>query len=143
MGKPGLPPLPGELLEFINAYLLVVYTAMILVIARYIARMAAGEERLRDVIGWPEFRFALAILLVAAGDCLIRGPVWWWRHVVNHGGDGSFIYSYGIYETTLGMMICIWGGVCAIRMMSPKRWKGWPWVATIIAGATFALYFTL
>lgn len=144
MGKSGLPFLPSELLEFINAYLLVIYVSMALIVALYIRRTLrnTSQPTWRSLLTWPELKFAMSIFLLVAGDAMIRGPVWWWRHVVNHGGDGAPLYSSTLYVTTVGMVICAWGGVCAIRVMSPKRWRQWPWVMAVTAGAAFALYFT-
>jgi protein-S-isoprenylcysteine O-methyltransferase Ste14 len=125
--------LTPQLLEAINGTLLVIFLGLDFFFARYILL-----EFLRPNISWRQARrnrtAAIAVLMVLIGETLIRGSVWGWRHF--NAGEDNFIVNLGV---SIGVVISIVGGVCALRHFAPDSWGNAPWILIPIIGLVFGI----
>lgn len=75
---------------------------------------------------------AIAILVCFAGDGVVRGRVWYWRHCENLSLSPSCNEGRGLL--LLGALIEIIGVVCIIRVFSPDNWGRNVWfISSLIA----------
>lgn len=125
--------LTPQFLEAINGTLLVIFLGLVFFFARYIVL-----EFMRKGISWRQARrnraAAIAILMVLTGDSMIRASIWSWQHL--RLAADNVMASLGV---ATGVVICIVGGVCALRHFAPDSWGNWPWVMIPLIGLTFGI----
>ncbi len=144
-GKTGFHlDIPGQVLEFVNGSLFVVCVGMVLFIGWYLlARLTVYRFRVCPFLRSSETKLALALLVFALGDAIIRGPIWYWRHLINHHGDASATDMTDLFTfiITDGAVLCCLSGIVVIRLMVSYRWGEWPWLFVACAAAvlSFAL----
>lgn len=128
--------LTPQLLEAINGTLLVIFLALVFFFSRYIVLEFRRCRRIG--LSWRDARrnraAAISVLMIFTGDGLIRGAAWTWRHF-NLAYDNR-ITNIAI---SIGVLICIVGGVCALRHFAPKEWGNWPWVMIPLIGLAFGI----
>lgn len=123
--------LTPQLLEAINGTLLVIFLALVGFFGRYIIM---EFER----VHWRQARrnraAAISMLMVFVGESLIRGGVWAWRHFdLNY--DNRAINTV----VSIGVLISIVGGVCALRHFAPRSWGHAPWILIPLIGLAFGV----
>lgn len=141
MGKHGLNfDIPDQVLEFINAFLLVVCFGMVMFISLYLLRrLSSNKYHIGSFIRSSEIKLAVALAIFAFGDTVIRGPVWYMRHLIVHGAPPDQpSTSFFVFIMTIGTVMCCWGGVCAMRLMVPQRWGEWPWMLVTTVAFLFS-----
>lgn len=128
--------LSPQFLEAVNGVLLAVHLAILLVFGRYIVEGLCEH-------GWHEGRrqrnAAIGIFTLVAGDALIRGCIWTLRHLQNNGRDSEALAMPGTIGTTIGVLICIIGGICVLRHFAPARLGPWPWIVTMVTALAFGI----
>lgn len=125
--------LTPQLLEAINGTLLVIFLGLVFFFSRYILL-----EFMKPYLTWRQARrnraAAISMLILLTGEALIRGHVWAWRH---YGlTENNVAINAGI---AIGVVICIVGGVCALRHFAPDSWGHWPWVMIPLIGVIFGV----
>jgi hypothetical protein len=136
--------IPGQVLEFINGSLFVVCVGMVIFIAWYLlARLTVYKFRVCPFLRSSETKLAIAFGMFALGDAIIREPIWYMRHLMNHGAPASAFESDDMitFIITVGAVLCSLSGVAVIRLMAAYKWGEWPWV--LVAGAALALSFIM
>jgi hypothetical protein len=83
-----------------------------------------------------ENQAAIAILIVFAGESIIRGWVWFWRHQINAGNPTEWMQNYPVL--VIGVAMAIVGSLCVARNFSPPSGHGWI-VAGVVAIGIAAL----
>ena len=139
MSKLGIK-LPGALLEFINGDLFVVCLGMVIFILAYVAtRLARSKHPLQVFLAADDLRLAASLAVFALGDAVIRAPVWYYRHLMNHGDMADAVDLSDAFSVivTCGAVLCVISGLCAIRLMVSYRWGEWPWLLVAAAAALF------
>ena len=120
--------------EMTNGFLMVALAAAIAFFAAYLWR-----RRVRDGAPWAQINIAAALLLYLFGDAIIRAPVWWYRHSVNHGGNPITSIDLTVFSiiVIVGAAICTAGLLYLIQAATPNSWRPWPWLVTAAAAAAF------
>jgi hypothetical protein len=132
---------PGTVLEFTNAALFVVCMGIVLFIARYmIERYPRHRKTFWAWLMSTEIKLASALGLFALGDAIIRFPVWYMRHQLDRGASVLLVGSQFDAVITVGVVLCTWGGLCAVRVMAPYRMGEWPWLVVAAAALGFATW---
>lgn len=125
--------LTPQILEAINGTLLVIFLGLIFFFVRYIAL-----EFMRPNLTWAQARrnraAAISMLMMFLGEALIRGHVWAWRHF--ELGESNRIINAGV---AAGVVVCIVGGVCALRHFAPDSWGNAPWIMVPLIGLAFGI----
>lgn len=118
--------------EMINGTLLVIFVALVFLFARY------TWLEFKNVWSWRVVRrnraAAIAMAMVFAGECVIRGSVLVWQHFGLAQNNRPITISVAI-----GVSICIVGGICGLRHFAPKEWGAAPWVLVPIIGILFGI----
>lgn len=131
--------LTAQFLEAINGTLLGIFLGLMFFFVRYIGIEYCKQRRRHGywdavVESYYRRRAAIAMLLLIAGDTIIRGNVWAWRHF--DLSDKNPIISNGV---TVGVVLCIIGGTCALRHFSPESWGRAPWVLIPLISMVFGV----
>jgi hypothetical protein len=131
--------IPGRLLEAVNGFLFIVCVGMVVFIAWYLlARLTVYKFRFRPFLVSSETKLALALMVFAFGDAIIRAPIWYWRHLINHGDpNAGGMTDLFTFIVTNGAVLCSLSGIVVIRLMVSYKWGEWPWLAVAIVGAMF------
>jgi hypothetical protein len=141
-GKSGFHlDIPGQVLEFVNGSLFIVCVGMMLFIGWYLlARLTVYRFRVRPFIHSSETKLALALLVFALGDAVIRGPIWYWRHLLNHHGDSAATEMTDLFTfiVTDGAVLCLVSGIVVIRLMVSYKLGEWPWLAVAVLAIMFS-----
>lgn len=113
--------LSPQFLEAINGAAFVIYVGVLLFFVKYIVAVWTSGKR-RTLRGWyEEVAGAIAIIVLVLGDALIRGPVWFLRHMANDGRDVTSVVAPATIVIIAGATLVIVGGVCIVRQFAPKR----------------------
>jgi hypothetical protein len=75
----------------------------------------------------PPLNAAIALGVYFTGEAVVRGWVWYWRHLLNRGADVSWMTSAPILA--VGGAAALGGGLCLMRVFT-MRYGNVPWVAT-------------
>lgn len=132
--------LTSVFLEALNGVLFILSVAAVLVFGRYVAlqMVCAGL--------WPrswesKTKAAFGLLIVFSGEAIIRGWVWWWRHLLNEGEDVGWMTGYPVL--LIGAAVSATGILCVIRHFSPEAWQNKAWAFTlglaIVAGVLIGI----
>lgn len=125
--------LTPRFLEAINGTLMVIFLGLVFFFSRYIIL-----EFMRPGISWRQARrnraAAISMLMVLTGESLIRASVWSWQHL--HLATNNVSASVGV---AIGVVICIVGGVCALRHFAPDSWGNAPWILIPLIGLAFGI----
>lgn len=128
--------LTPQFLEGMNGTLFMLLIFACFMFGLYIVRemVVNGYQRTR-------LQAAISIFVTLSGEALIRGWVWWWRHIENTGGDAAWMGKHPVL--LYGALIEIVGIMCVIRVFAPDSWGRNIWlVSTLVASgaATVFLY---
>lgn len=137
--------LSGRFLEVVNGVLLVIYLGIIWFFYRHVIDRAWSYRSMpfRAFLAQPDVEGALAVLMFTVGATLIRGPVWWLRHLENHGYSGAALQDTMTVLICIGLTLNVIGGIWIIRAFSPQR-CGWSGPAALTAAAlVFGVGFAL
>lgn len=130
--------IPGRLLEFINGVHFVVCAGLVIFLAAYMARKCLT----RGFKITPELKLGWALTIFATGDTIIRGTVWYSRHLANQilagsPGDVAAVVNGAVWPgtftaiTAAGTILGCWGGLCALRVVTPRESGEWPWLLVL------------
>jgi|SRR6185503_3981116 len=125
--------LNSQLLEAVNAGILAIFSGMAFLVARYLwIEMASfGYSRLRA-------RAAISLGAVFSGEMVKAGVIWWVRTRSNAGLPPDFIVLHQDKIILVGAAVLAIGGLCYIRIWSPRTWGEWPWIGTAFVAVLFA-----
>jgi hypothetical protein len=85
---------------------------------------------------------AISIFVLISGEAVIRGWIWYWRHLDNTGQPVGWMSNHP--TLVLGAAWEIIGIICVIRVFAPDTWGRNVWVVTtlVATGVTTAfMYF--
>jgi hypothetical protein len=102
-------------LEGLNGTLFVLLIFACFMFGIYIARemIENGYQRTR-------LQAAISIVVFFTGEAVIRGWVWYWRHLENRSADISWMDHHP--ALLVGLFIQILGVICVIRVFAPDSW---------------------
>jgi hypothetical protein len=118
--------------EAVNAFLLVAIFAAACFFGAWIWRRVKAGAR------WDDLNLAAALLIFLVGDLIIRAPVWWYRHGINHG---DVITQADL--TAFTVAVCVGAAIGCVGMLyllnasTPERARPWPAVATFLGACGF------
>ena len=132
----------GLFLAMINGAWMVMAFAVAAITAAYIARETRGWKEFTPLGWWRgdmplNIQLAVAIFVLHAGNFMVRGLLWLWRYL---GGTITMdVPNFIMFWLIVAFAIALLGEVCVMRVIS-RTWLGdWPWLASLIAAAAFAL----
>jgi hypothetical protein len=126
--------LPGRFLEFVNGFLFIVCLGLIASYIGYVWRKYRRSGK------WGDIDLGIALLLFVIGDATIREPVWYYRHLDNHGIPvSSAQISLFWFIVAIGTIIASVGGLLSIKLQSPYYMQPWSWLLTLVAAFGFAV----
>lgn len=125
----------GQLFEATNGFLFVVCFGLILFFGSYLYR-----RRVREQARWSEIKLGFALFVMICGDAIIRFPVWYYRHMLD---QGIVITDWTIdkfsFVICVGALLASVGGLCALRVATPRYMQPWPWLMTLAAAILFVI----
>lgn len=123
--------IPGPILEFINGVKFVIFSGLSLFFVAYVFRKFSEQEwkwRLTS-----EIKFGWALATLCFGEAIVGGTVWLSRHRINGGIDQVIPWPKSfVLATAVATAVACWGGICALRVATPRRNGEWPWMAVVI-----------
>lgn len=149
--------LSPQFLEAINGILIVVLLSIVTVFAIYTLDCIFKEMRrcrtywpddpLRGYLyglktGYLQRRAAISCMIFFSGDLLIRIAIWSFRHIQNKGMKPP--EKFATMLTTIGVIICIIGGVCILRHFAPRTTLNgfssyWPIIVMLVSALLFGI----
>lgn len=120
----------SKFLEGFNAFLFVLSAGAFLQFLRYMY--------LKRAEGYVYLRPAIALLMVWLGSTIVRGDVWWTRHLINNG-QPTALHTWNLI---LGGSLLGAGILCSIRVFSSDECGDRAWIITLIC-AIIATVWTL
>jgi hypothetical protein len=73
------------------------------------------------------------------GDAVIRGWVWYWRHLENAGVSNDWMEHHP--TLVVGLVFEILGIICVIRVFAPDRWGRNMWVISTLVSIGVTTFF--
>lgn len=132
----------GLFLAMVNGAWMVMCFAVAAITAAYIVRETRGWKEFTPRGWWRgemplNIQLAVAIFVLHAGNFMVRGLLWLWRYV---GGTVTMDAPGGMMALLiLAFVVALLGEVCVMRVIS-RTWLGdWPWLASLLAAAAFAI----
>lgn len=126
--------LTSRFLEGMNGTLFILVLFAFAMFALYITREIFANGFIRT-----RLQAAISIAVFLAGEAIIRGWVWWWRHQINAGADSSWMDHHPVLA--LGAATQIIGAVCMIRVFAPDPWGRNVWIASALLAVGVAWLF--
>lgn len=123
--------LPGAYFEAINGILAVMFAWVIAWFLYDVVSVFRIYGPRRPF--YEEAAASIACLIAFTGDLMIRGAVWWLRHLDNDGLATATVRNISLSVVSLGLVVSIVGCACVIRHLAPNRLGAWPW---LLAGTT-------
>jgi hypothetical protein len=123
--------LTPKFLEGMNGALFIELTFALIMFGLYI-----GRETLRNGFVRARLQAAISIFVVLAGEAMIRGWVWWWRHLENAGQSSAWMSHHPVL--LIGASVEMLGVVCIIRVFAPDDWSRSAWFTSAVAAITIA-----
>lgn len=129
--------LTPQFLEAVNGVLLIIYLGILFIFSHY----TISEMRVRGIVnGYRQRTAAISITMLLLGDFIIRACIWAVRHATNsYGWTSSKAEIVATVGATLGVLVCIVGGICILRHFAPKKWGAWPSIITIGVALLFGI----
>lgn len=129
--------LSPQFLEAVNGVMLVIYVGILIVFTHYIL---SGFAQCGWREGYHKRRAAIAVSTLFFGDLIIRGFIWTLRHLENNRGATSKTHlAVATVGTTVGVLICILGGICILRHFAPAKLGHWPSIITVTVALAFGI----
>ena len=121
--------LPPAFLEGINGVLFVLFFWVMFWFAYDIfsVRRESGSWR----ITYREAAASIACLVAFFGDWIIRGSVWYYRHLENDGLHTAELMKLTTFTITVGVGVMIAGCACIIHHLSPNGLGRLPWAIAV------------
>ncbi len=117
--------------EIGNGALAVLSAVMVIMLGLFVLRRfqdpAGGVRR-----GWydePGTQIAIALMVLVFGKGLRSTWIWLLLSCQNVGGDCGWMYRTP-YVIEAAVLISIVGGLCIIRVLSPREWLPWSWLGS-------------
>lgn len=129
--------LPPYFLEAINGTLLILFLWVIFWFAYDIYSVSQTVNSWRRT--YEESAASIACLVAFFGDSVIRGSVWYYRHLENDGIPVSSIEKIAKLTIAIGVLVSIWGCGCIIQHLSPPALGRAPWVIAVITALAFGI----
>lgn len=123
--------LPGYFLESINGILFVLFFWVITWFAYDIISVKRQVGSWRKT--YDESAASIACLIAFSGDFIIRGSVWWYRHLENDGHYVKELMQITTLTITIGVGIMIAGCACIIHHLSPPVLGRLPWGIAVLS----------
>jgi hypothetical protein len=123
-----------QFLEAVNGVLLIIFLGILICFLRYIIE---GFRELGMKLGYRQRRGAIGFAVLVLGDTLIRGSVWFWRHLENHQMPIAHHKELLTATTAAGLLVAVWGGICILRHFAPDWMGAWPWIVTLSVAMAF------
>jgi hypothetical protein len=120
-----------ELIEFGNAAMSVIDLSLFATFAGYAVRSW------RNGVGYKELKPAIAIGTFIFGAFITR--FWSLLWVYGHNRDISVDWMNDYPAALFGLVTTVIGGLCVIRVFSPKSWSLAMWFSTLILAMLFAV----
>ncbi len=117
--------MPAELFEHINGLLTFLGLCFLAICIRYftIEVLKNGFRRMR-------LQASIAISVTIFGEVIVRGWVWYLRHLQNAGIDTTFLTGMpSMMVPIVGTLIEAFGMLCMIRVFAPDKWGDYAWLA--------------
>lgn len=127
----------ADLLEWVNAFELVITVAFVILLVRYIAnKIESWADFLRRSLriwdrnfqGGP-YDLAIALCVLLAGKALRAETIWEWRHF---GGE------LDMPRLALAVLVISAGALCAVRVLSPTQYFNRYALVVFVLAASFA-----
>jgi hypothetical protein len=134
----------GQTLEFIYGVKFVVCIGLVIFFSVYLTNKFIEQQRLyKQFRMTQELKIGWSLTIFALGDAITHGTVWYSRHLVDGGRQEVLVWTTNFtLAAALGTILCSWGGLCALRVCTPREIGEWPWLmvggVAIIASAIAA-----
>lgn len=126
--------LTPKFLEAMNGTLFV----LVLFAATLFAVFIVGEI-VKNGFRRSTLRYSISIFVFLVGEGIIRGWVWWWRHLQNIGADVRWMDGHPMLS--IGAFTQILGVICIIRVFAPDGFGSYAWVGSALLAAGVVLGF--
>lgn len=130
----------SQFLEFIAGFSFVVAVGLAAFMCWYIARTLKWRqpEPWWAMWGSPSLKIGWSLMVLAIGESINRGLVWYTRHIENHtqianGWDQRFTII-----ATFAAAISAWGALCALRITTPANVGERPWLIVVLFAFLFS-----
>lgn len=133
--------LPGAFFEAINGILAVMF-AWVIAWFLYDVISVFRIYGLRRSF-YEEAAASIACLIAFAGDLLIRGAVWWLRHLDNDGLATQATRGLSLSVVAVGLLVSIVGCACIIRHLAPNQLGTWPWLLAVATALALGIGFAI
>ena len=129
--------LPPTFLEFINGTLLVLFLWVMFWFGYdiYNVKKEIGDWR----EAYDESAASIACFVAFFGDSIIRGSVWYYRHLENAGVAVKDLEKITTLSIAVGVVISIFGCGCIIHHLAPTALGRAPWAIAIGTALVFGL----
>lgn len=133
--------LPPTLLEVINGTLLVLFLWVMFWFGYdiYSVSREVGEWRR----AYRESAASIACFVAFLGDSIIRGSVWYYRHLQSDGVDVKELEKITTLSIAVGVAIAICGCACIIHHLAPSRLGRLPWAIAVLTALVFGIGWAL
>jgi hypothetical protein len=129
-----LPPL---FLELINGTLLVLFFWVVFWFGYDIYSVSRSVGSWRQT--YEESAASIACFVAFTGDSVIRGSVWYYRHLQNDGIDVSELEKIMTLLIAMGVVIAIFGCGCIIHHLAPPSLGRLPWAIAVLTALAFGI----
>lgn len=129
--------------EFWNgAWFILCFVMLVMIGAFVVRRFLTPTWKIRP--GWYDelgTQTAIALFVFISGSALRAGWIWLLLNCQNEGDDCTAIVSR-VWMMDVAGVIAIVGGLCTIRVMSPREWLPWSWLgAGLVAVVVPVVYY--
>lgn len=129
--------LPPIFLEFINGTLLVLFVWVVFWFGYDIYSVSRTVGSWRRT--YEESAASIACLVAFTGDSIIRGSVWYYRHLQNDGVDVNELEKITTLSISVGVVIAIFGCGCIIHHLAPPSLGRLPWAIAVLTALAFGI----
>lgn len=129
--------LPPVFLELINGTLLVLFFWVVFWFGYDIYSVSRSVSSWRQT--YEESAASIACFVAFTGDSIIRGSVWYYRHLRNDGVDVSELEKITTLLIAMGVVIAIFGCGGIIHHLAPPSLGRLPWAIAVLTALAFGI----
>lgn len=126
--------LTPRFLEGMNGALFIEVAFACFMFGLYICR-----EVLRNGFVRTRLQAAISIFVFLSGEAVIRGWMWWWRHLENQGLSTEWMNHHPVL--LVGATLQMLGVVCVIRVFAPDSWGRNIWFMSVVVAVAVSTAF--